>query len=113
MSSRRTPLTFDASGNTRAVDVTGCPWNQAVIEGSGTISGGTVTVQTAYKQSGEPEEGDWVTTGVTITASGASAGAQAYVQVPVGAYMYLRLKLTTPLSGGGTLTAAIVSNQSG
>ncbi len=108
---RRTPLTFDADGNTRAVDVTGCPWNAAWVEGSGTIAGGTVTVQTAVvmDNAGEPAEADWVTAGVTISASGASAGAQAYVQVPIGAYMFLRLRLTTPLSGGGTLTGMILS----
>jgi hypothetical protein len=90
------------------------PWNGVYLKGDGgTISGGTITVETcdAMPASDAPTgTTGWASTGNTVAASGASDGAQAHGQVTVGAYTLLRLRITTPLSGGGAVTAVIVSN---
>lgn len=114
MSARRTPLTFNADGVTPWVNVDRMPWNAVYLLGDGgTISSGVVTVETAtgMPTTDAPSGATGaVSTGNTINASGATLGAQAFGQVTIGAYDLLRLRLTTPLSGGGSVTAVLVSN---
>lgn len=114
MAARRTKLTFNADGVTEPVPVDGMSWIGALLYGDGgVISGGVATLQHADWEPVEATpipEAAWVNTAVTLNASGASAGAQTLPGQLVGAYSWVRLKLTTPLSGAGTVTGVIVAN---
>lgn len=113
MAARRTKLTFDANGVTLPVQADGMVWHAVYLKGDGgTISGGVITVETcdAMPASDAPTGASgWVSTGDTINANGATLGAQAFGRITIGAYSLLRLRATTPLSGGGAVTAVLVS----
>lgn len=109
--SQRPKLVFNAAGVTPPADVSGMPWNAVYLEGTGVVSAGVVTVQICHRESfADIPEAAWITTAVTLSASSASAGAQVMAQLPIGAYSLVRLKVTTPLSGGGTIVGYLVSN---
>ena len=113
MAARRTTLTFDANGVTQPVYADGMVWGAVYLKGDGgTIADGVVTVETcdALPASDAPTgTSGWVSTGDTINANGATLGAQAFGRITIGAYSLLRLRLTTPLSGGGAITAVLVA----
>lgn len=112
-------LTFDANGVTRAVPVDRCNELGVYINGDGeVISAGVVTVETYCPETalagtdnfGAPTgTSGWATTGVTINANLATLGAQGWARV-AGAFSLIRCRVTTPLAGGGAITARITGN---
>lgn len=86
-----------------AVDLTGCPWATLYFTGVGTLSSGVVTIEEAPA----PDyAGTWFAV-TTFNANDVTGGKTKAVRLTVGAYAFIRLNLTTPLGGGGTLTAVI------
>jgi hypothetical protein len=80
------------------------------VLGLGTTSGGVLTVEEA---SWDPlSQQDNATTWsevTTINASSASAGVVAAVHLEPGAYDWLRVRISTAISGGGTISAWLVA----
>lgn len=113
MANTRTPLTF-TSGVTQAADVPGMSWIGVYLKADGTVSAGAVTIQTCDwmpAPATDPPDAAWVTVGSAIVPP-SGANVQTLTQLPVGAYSKVRLKITTPLVGGGALTAVVVANGS-
>jgi len=74
--------------------------------GTGTISGGTVVIEEAdwdVLNSGTMPGGAWGQV-TTVPPAGFSAGATQAVHLQRGAYGAVRVNITSPLTGGGTVT---------
>lgn len=110
---QRSRLTFNADGVTPPADVAGQPYNAVYLVGDGgAISAGVITVQTCdWLAATPPPEAAWKSLAVTINAADATLGAQGFAQIPAGAYTLVRCKVTTPLSGAGTVQAVVVSSR--
>src|SRR5512147_467395 len=61
--------------------------------GTGTITGGEVTIETAYwePETGTPYTGTWSSV-ATITATDVSGGAQKHVPLTDSAYLWIRTR---------------------
>lgn len=72
----------------------------------GTTSGGTIVIEEADWGPGEaPYSGTWSAI-QTIAASTFSGGAQLAVHITDSAYGWVRVRISSPITGGGTITAA-------
>lgn len=79
----------------------------AVI-GNGTIASGVVTIEEAYQVPGTTYAGTWSAL-ATVTASGITGNAQQIVHVSPTAGFVVRVRISTPIGGGGGVT--IVSKE--
>lgn len=96
-------LTTATTGTGRAIPMQECRHTFWTIEGAGTISGGTVVVETADRQD---YAGTWHALD-TVTASNLT-GDKSYVNNTVGAASgFLRARISTDIAGGGTITVRI------
>lgn len=89
----------------------GYPYVVVYVSGTGTTSSGVVTI----------EEADWnpdVTPGgvadgwsaiTTVNASDVSGGLQKAIHLPVGAYRFVRTRISTAIGGGGTVTTVLAA----
>jgi len=111
----RVPLltTQSAAQTGLPVDVRG--YNQITIflSSVGTTSSGVVTIEEADY---DPlltgiYSGTWSTIGATVAASTFSAGAMVAVHLPAPAcYAYVRVRISTLIGGGGTISAVLRAN---
>ncbi len=72
--------------------------------GVGVLSGGVITIEEAPTVD---TPGTWAPI-TTVNAVDASAGVVKAVHLTVGAYSWIRLRVSTPLTGAGTLATATV-----
>lgn len=96
-------LSAATTGTGRPISMQECRQTFWTIEGTGTISGGTVVVETADRQD---YAGTWHALD-TVTASNLT-GDKSYVNSTVGAASgFLRARISTDIAGGGTITVRI------
>lgn len=81
-------------------DFTRKPWVKIFFVGTGTISGGAFTIEEAPTVD---YAGTWSPIGAAFTASTVSGGKTLSVSLPVAAYAFVRVRESTPVSGGGTV----------
>ncbi len=75
----------------------------------GTTSGGTVLIEEAdWGPQETPYGGTWSTV-ATIAASSFTGGAEIAYHIIDSAYGYLRVRISSAITGGGTITAAMRS----
>ncbi len=73
------------------------------MRGSGTISGGTLLIEEAdYGDDEPPYSGTWSQL-VSVACSDVTGGAQKGVHLSLGAYGYLRARISSAVTGGGTI----------
>jgi|DEB0MinimDraft_3_1074331.scaffolds.fasta_scaffold02359_6 hypothetical protein len=78
------------------------------ISGLGTTSGGVITIEEGFPT----KENVWAATPSvisTVNASDVSGGVQKAVHLTVGAYAFVRARVSTAISGGGSITARLVA----
>ena len=75
--------------------------------GLGTISGGAVTIEEAPT---ENYGGTWSDTGATVTPADVTGGKTKAVRLTTGCYGFIRARVTTQVSGGGSWTLDILGN---
>lgn len=91
------------TGTGRALDARGCQLLTAYSTGNGTTSGGTVLIETAPV---EGYTGTW-STAATLTASDVSGNKTKGTALPIGAYNYVRARVSSNITGGGTITVVL------
>ncbi len=73
----------------------------------GTTSGGTVLVEEAdWGPLETPYSGTWSTL-QTILASAFTGGAQLAYHPPVGSFRYIRVRISSAITGGGSILASL------
>jgi hypothetical protein len=118
-----TEVTFDATAKAAPTYlVTGVTTGQSIpidchahgiltiyLRSLGTTSGGTVLIEEAdwgpYEQ---PYSGTWSQV-QSIAASTFTGGQQIAIHISDAAYAWLRVRISSTITGGGTMTAALVS----
>jgi hypothetical protein len=107
-----------SSGSSKAVNVKGYRDLTIYLAGTGTLSTGTVIVEEAYYNvTGTPSSNTIVlppttwssVTGISpLAVSEVSGGLQKAYQLPPGAYAFIKVSVGTSITGGGTITVALV-----
>jgi hypothetical protein len=109
---RRTAL-FPASTATTVASIpiesSAYRYHTVYLTSIGTTSGGTITIEEADWDplSGVPYGGTWSIVGTAINASAFTGGATLATRLPVGAYGFLRVRISGAITGGGTVSAAL------
>lgn len=111
---RRVPLfaTVSADETTSIpVESSAFRYHTVYLTSVGTTSGGNVTIEEADWDplSGVPYGGTWSIIGTATAASTFTGGATIAVRLPVGAYAWLRVRISDAITGGGTISAALRS----
>ncbi len=91
------------------IDVLGCTHLAVYVLGLGTTSGGVITIEEACWDplTQVDRATTWVAVG-TMNASDSSAGVMKVTHLTVGAYSHMRVRISTAISGGGTISAWLV-----
>jgi hypothetical protein len=91
------------------IDASGYLYNTVYLTSVGTTSAGAVTIEEADWDplSGQPYGGTWSIIGTATAASTFTGGATLAVRLPVGAYGYIRVRISTTVTGGGTVSASL------
>lgn len=80
-----------------------------VLESVGTTSGGTLQIEEAYfpetATDGPLYAGTWSPLGAAIAASSFTGGAQQVVHIVGYSCWAVRVRIATPITGGGTVSA--------
>ncbi len=76
-----------------------------VLQSNGTTSGGTVTVEEAYFDPNVTGTytGTWSVIGSAVSASTFTGGAQSVVHI-VGSFWAVRVRISSNITGGGSVT---------
>lgn len=94
------------TGNGSAADLKGQQRHATVYcEGSGTISGGTVSIEEARSES---YSGTWSVV-ATVPAADVTGGAVKAVHI-VGTFLAVRARVSSNVTGGGNVTVQLVAN---
>ncbi len=70
----------------------------------GTTSGGTLVIEESDL---DPYTGTWSQIGATINASAFTGGVKQCYHIRMGAGMFLRVRIATDVTGGGTVTVTL------
>jgi hypothetical protein len=113
---RRIPLFPAGTATTVAsipIESSAYRYNTVYLTSVGTTSGGTITIEEANWDplTGVPYGGTWSIIGTATNASALTGGATLAVRVPVGLYSYLRVRISGAITGGGTISAALVQGE--
>jgi hypothetical protein len=102
------------TGTSVAVDVSGYRDLSIYLAGSGTINAGTLIVEEAdYNVTGPdyimvpPATWSAVTGSNPLACTEVTGGLQKAYQLPPGAYAYIRVRVGTTVSGGGSITVSL------
>ncbi len=84
-------------------------YNEIVLyqTGTGTIAGGAVVIEEAPTAD---YGGTWSDTGATVTPTDVTGGKTKATRLTAGAYGFLRARLTTAISGGGTWSLDLIGH---
>lgn len=109
---RRVPLFPAGTATTVAsapIESSAYRYHTVFLTSVGTTSGGTITIEEADWDplNGVPYGGTWSIIGTATNASAFTGGATLAVRLPVGAYSYLRVRISGAITGGGTVSAAL------
>jgi hypothetical protein len=111
---RRVPLLSAAialASASQPIDISAYPHNTIYLTGTGTTSSGVVTVEEADwdPQTAVPYGGTWSAI-TTLNASAVTGGQQLAYHLPApSAYAFLRVRISTVIGGGGSVTVALRS----
>ena len=101
----QTPLSAVTSGTGAELAINGAYRNiTCYISSAGTIAGGAVTLEEAPTTG---YSGTWAAIG-SATAVPTSGNTVAVIRATQGAYAYVRARISTSVSGGGTATVTII-----
>lgn len=97
------------------IDVRGCANLVFYQSSKGTTSGGAITLEEASPSDVTPENpvvfgastGDYSVIGSALNASDTSAGKQKATHITGGAYCFVRARVSTAISGGGTVSMVL------
>jgi hypothetical protein len=81
----------------------GMEYISAYVEGTGTISGGVITIEEASYEASTTYAGTWSEL-ETVDASMVTGGAQLAVHLQPGAYGFIRARVSTAITGGGSVS---------
>ena len=96
------------TGQSIPLDTLGMSLTTVYLRSVGTTSGGTVLVETAdWGPLETVYSGTWATI-ATILASSFTGGAQTQVAISPSALRFLRVRISSPITGGGTILASAV-----
>ena len=100
-----------STGTGAAANVAGRTAIVVYLRSVGTTSGGVVTIEEAdYDPNTEAVyAGTWLAL-TTVNASTFTGGAQAAYHVPAGAYRFVRARVSSAITGGGTVSAFIAGH---
>lgn len=103
-------VTGVTSGTSAAINRLGAEELSLYVRGAGTISGGTLLIEEAdYGDDEAPYAGTWSQV-ASIACSDVTGGAQKGVHLSLGAYGYLRARISSAVTGGGTIAVVMLSD---
>ena len=103
-------VTGVTSGTSPAINRLGSEAISLYVRGSGTITGGTLLIEEADYGDDEPVySGTWSQV-TSITCSDVTGGAQKGVHLSLGSYGYLRARISSAVTGGGTIAVVMLSD---
>lgn len=93
------------------IDCTGRPYVTVYVAGTGTISGGVVTIEESDSDPNTTPGGYTGTWSAVTTVNGtdATGGAQKAAHLTVSAYHFVRVRLTDAITGGGSVTVVLIA----
>lgn len=98
------------SGTSPSINRVGQNELSLYVRGIGTITGGTLLIEEAdYGDDEAPYSGTWSQL-TSIACSDVTGGAQKGVHLSVGAYGYLRARISSAVTGGGTIAVVMLSD---
>ena len=93
------------------VDCSQSPYVVVFIKGTGTTSSGVITIEEVdYDPHTQVITGQTPSSITTVNASDVSGGLQKAIHLTVGAYAFVRCRISTAIGGGGTVEAVIRAN---
>src|SRR5262245_12309744 len=97
------------SGVSLPIDRSNHLYNTIAMMGIGTLTGGTILIEEAdWVPPAMPYSGTWSTL-QTVQANTLTGGAQVLVHLAASAYAYLRVRIGSAATGGGTLAVLMRS----
>lgn len=103
---------IDDETTSAPVDCSGMDYLTVYISGTGTTSSGVITIEEADWDGPlreQPYGGTWSSI-TTVNASDVSGGKQAAIHLPVGAYAFVRTRISTVIGGGGSISTVLRAN---
>ena len=98
------------SGTSQAINRVGQNELSLYVRGIGTITGGTLLIEEAdYGDDEAPYSGTWSQL-TSIACSDVTGNAQKGVHLSVGAYGYLRARISSAVTGGGSIAVVMLSD---
>jgi hypothetical protein len=97
-------ITGVTTGTSQPIDVRGYPLVSVVLESVGTTSGGTVSIEQALwdpSKGNQPYTGTWSVI-QSVAASTFTGTAQLFVNVSAIANGWIRIRISSTITGGGT-----------
>jgi hypothetical protein len=97
------------TGTSRAINVEGRDELVFYFTSVGTTSGGILRIEEAYFNANtEPVyAGTWSQIGADVLASAFTGTAQQAVHISPNSYSYVRVRIATDITGGGTVSVAL------
>jgi hypothetical protein len=91
------------------VDVRGYKWLTVYVIGTGTTTSGVITIEEADIDPRVFAAGATSTASVcdTVNASTVDGGLQSAIHMDVGAYAYVRTRISTAIGGGGSVSTVL------
>lgn len=103
-----TSITAANSGTSRPVNVEGRDELVFYFQSNGTTSGGTLKIEEAYYDPAGPVyAGTWSQIGADVLASAFTGTAQQAVHISPNSYVWVRVRVATDITGGGSVTAVL------
>lgn len=100
--------TAAGTGTSRPIKVHGREIVTIYFQSNGTTSGGTLVIEEAsFPDTGPTYAGTWSTVGSTINASSFSGTAQIAYHISPNSFDYIRVRIATDITGGGTVTVRV------
>lgn len=102
-------VTGVTTGTSQPIDMSLHGIVSVYLRSVGTTSGGTILIEEAdWGSQEQPYSGTWSQI-ASISASALTGGAQLAEHIGDSAYRYLRVRISSPITGGGTILASLVS----
>lgn len=101
------------TGTSAPIDVSGLTHAKLYLIGYGTTSGGTITYEESTDDpfvSNMTYGGTWSAIGSAHNASDVSTGKQAATNLTVGEYARVRARISSTITGGGTVSVVLVAS---
>ena len=99
------------TGTSQPYDCKDFPYLVVYYTSTGTTSGGSVTIEEAdfsdQPSSDQPYTGTWSAIDAARAASSFSGGAQLAIHLQVAAYAYVRVRIDSNITGGGSISATL------